>query len=601
MEKDSNLLTEKYNKTNKTSNGKKEQKSQSLVAKPPDGGWGWVVVFSSLMCNMLVDGIGLVYGVLLPKFADSFQASKSKVSLVGSLMIGTYLCAGPIVSGLVNQFGCRKVTVAGSIVAASGFIIGSFSPNLDVLILTYGVIGGFGFGMIYLPSIVSVGYYFEKKRPLATGIAVCGSGIGTFVFSPVLEVLSEMYDWKNLLMIMAGIILNGAVCGMLMRPLIHRGESRNSESSSNLSADSGIKLDKKAIGDTSATPEVYNVNEAEESTEDDPYSKYGIHLRQIQPFIAVEKQSNSPSNKSFKHERRSSSLNDITKCHESHHNSYRLPPVKKHEIIYSGSLLYIPQFLSQPNMIRSNFSVLASYSEQKTFWDKCTCLPTSVSNILKEMLDFSLFLNIPFLILCIANIFAAVGFFIPFYFLVDRALIMGISNTKAAFLLSIIGITNTVGRILSGFLANLKNVNALVINNVALVIASVALALQPFCTVYPALVVFCLVFGLCCAAYVSLTSIILCDLLGLHKLSSAFGLLTLARGIAGVVGPPLAGMLYQATGNYDASFYFGGGMFFIGAVMHLTLHLPCVKRCHVKDEPEAVVKETFTEEPVESC
>jgi predicted MFS family arabinose efflux permease len=72
-----------------------------------------------------------------------------------------------------------------------------------------------------IASIVSVGFYFEKKRPLATGIAVCGSGIGTFVFSPVLEILSEIYDWKNLLLIMAGIILNGAVFGMLMRPLIH--------------------------------------------------------------------------------------------------------------------------------------------------------------------------------------------------------------------------------------------------------------------------------------------------------------------------------------------------------------------------------------------
>ena len=292
--------------------------------------------------------------------------------------------------------------------------------------------------MIYLPSIVSVGFYFEKKRPLATGIAVCGSGIGAFVFSPVLEILSEMYDWKNLLLIMAGIILNGAVFGMLMRPLIHRGKSRNSESSTSFSSDSGIKLDKKAIGDASATAEEYN--EAEESAEDDPYSKCGIHLRQIQPFIAVEQQSNSPSNKSFRHERRrSSSLNDITKWHESHHNSHRLRPIQKHEIIYSGSLLYIPQFQSQPNMIRSNFSVIASYSEQKTFWDKCTCLPASVSNILKEMLDFSLFLNIPFLILCIANIFAAMGFFIPFYFLVDRALIMGIPSTHAAFLLSIIG------------------------------------------------------------------------------------------------------------------------------------------------------------------
>jgi len=37
---------------------------------------------------------------------------------------------------------------------------------------------GIGFGLIYVPSIVSVGFYFEKKRSLAMGIAVCGSGLG---------------------------------------------------------------------------------------------------------------------------------------------------------------------------------------------------------------------------------------------------------------------------------------------------------------------------------------------------------------------------------------------------------------------------------------
>jgi len=35
---------------------------------------------------------------------------------------------------------------------------------------------GVGFGFIYLPAIVTVGYYFETKRAFATGIAVCGSG-----------------------------------------------------------------------------------------------------------------------------------------------------------------------------------------------------------------------------------------------------------------------------------------------------------------------------------------------------------------------------------------------------------------------------------------
>ena len=30
-------------------------------------------------------------------------------------------------------------------------------------------------------KIVIVGYYFESKRALATGIAVCGSGVGSII------------------------------------------------------------------------------------------------------------------------------------------------------------------------------------------------------------------------------------------------------------------------------------------------------------------------------------------------------------------------------------------------------------------------------------
>lgn len=44
------------------------------------------------------------------------------------------------------------------------------------------------------------------------------------------------------------------------------------------------------------------------------------------------------------------------------------------------------------------------------------------------------------------------------------------------------------------------------------------------------------------AAWISLTSIILCNLLGLQKLTNAFGLLTMTRGMASIAGPPFAGM-----------------------------------------------------------
>jgi len=59
--------------------------------------------------------------------------------------------------------------------------------------------------------VVCVGYYFETKRSLATGIAVCGSGFGTFAFAPLATMLLENFDWRGANLILAGLILNCAV------------------------------------------------------------------------------------------------------------------------------------------------------------------------------------------------------------------------------------------------------------------------------------------------------------------------------------------------------------------------------------------------------
>ena len=92
---------------------------------------------------------------------------------------------GPIVGGLVNKFGCRPVCISGGIISALGLALSTLSPNVPTLMFTYGVIGGIGFGLISLPVIIIVGYYFESKRALATGITVCGSGVGACVMAPL--------------------------------------------------------------------------------------------------------------------------------------------------------------------------------------------------------------------------------------------------------------------------------------------------------------------------------------------------------------------------------------------------------------------------------
>jgi hypothetical protein len=62
-----------------------------------------------------------------------------------------------------------------------------------------------------------------------------------------------------------------------------------------------------------------------------------------------------------------------------------------------------------------------------------------------------------------------------------------------------------------------------------------------FCYNYVELAIYAGVFGAMIGAYVGLTSVILVDLLGLDRLTNAFGLLLLFQGIASLVGPPIAG------------------------------------------------------------
>lgn len=82
---------------------------------------------------------------------------------------------------------------------------------------------------------------------------------------------------------------------------------------------------------------------------------------------------------------------------------------------------------------------------------------------------------------------------------------------------------------------------------------------------------------LCFAAgYISLTSIILVDLLGLDKLTNAFGLLILFRGAAAIIGSPLAGAVYDATKSYEIPFYMASTFFGISAIT--SFMAPSLKR-----------------------
>lgn len=57
------------------------------------------------------------------------------------------------------------------------------------------------------------------------------------------------------------------------------------------------------------------------------------------------------------------------------------------------------------------------------------------------------------------------------------------------------------------------------------------------------------------------------DLLGLEKLTNAFGLLLLFQGIASFIGPPIVGSLFDHTASYAPGFIFAGLMVSVSGLM----------------------------------
>ncbi|XP_028033955.1 monocarboxylate transporter 14-like [Bombyx mandarina] len=183
----------------------------------PDGGWGWVVVAASFLVATVADGLAFSYGLINDKFVLYFETSEAKTSLIGSLFISVPLIAGPIMSALVDRYGCKNMTIVGGVASTIGFVAASFSNSVEVLYVTYGIMAGLGMGLLYVTAVVSIAFWFEKRRNLAVGLGSCGVGFGTFIYSPLTTYLLDEYGWRGALLLLAGTVLNVCVCGMLMR------------------------------------------------------------------------------------------------------------------------------------------------------------------------------------------------------------------------------------------------------------------------------------------------------------------------------------------------------------------------------------------------
>ena len=75
-----------------------------------------------------------------------------------------------------------------------------------------------------LPQVSIILIKYQTKLCVA-GIAVCGSGAGTFIFAPLSSFLVQSYGWRGCNQVMAGLCLLCSVFGLVMVPVKRRSQA----------------------------------------------------------------------------------------------------------------------------------------------------------------------------------------------------------------------------------------------------------------------------------------------------------------------------------------------------------------------------------------
>ncbi|MBN3295315.1 MOT8 protein, partial [Amia calva] len=192
---------------------------------PPEGGFGWLVVFAATWCNGSIFGIQNSFGILHSMLASEHQdpednTSQFKVAWVGALAMGMIFLCSPIVSMFTDHFGCRKTAVGGAVVAFIGLLTSSFAKSLELRYFTYGILFGCGSSFAFQPSLVILGHYFHRRLGLANGVVTAGSSVFSMGLPVLLKKVVEPLGLSTTFLILSIFMLIQAMLAFTFRPLM---------------------------------------------------------------------------------------------------------------------------------------------------------------------------------------------------------------------------------------------------------------------------------------------------------------------------------------------------------------------------------------------
>jgi MFS family permease len=170
--------------------------------------YGWVIVAVSFFTLFINLGIRFSFGVFYVAILKEYGWGRAETAGAFSIVMLTQALFAIVTGNLIDRLGPRRLFPLGATFLAMGLAAASRINAIWHLYLFFGVITAIGISTLALPPHMSrIPRWFIRKRGRAGGLVAAGTGVGTMVMAPTIQLMIDTAGWRSAFLILGGMVM----------------------------------------------------------------------------------------------------------------------------------------------------------------------------------------------------------------------------------------------------------------------------------------------------------------------------------------------------------------------------------------------------------
>lgn len=155
-----------------------------------------MLLFSALL--QFTVGVSYVWSVFQPFVMKEYNWDAHTASLTYTISVLALVIGGTAGGKIQDKLSPRIIIIGGGIIMALGSFLAYFTnaSNPIYLCITFGLITGLGYGIVYNTGVTLSQKWFYDKRGMASGVVVSTLGFASILFTPLFNYILSTYGLK---------------------------------------------------------------------------------------------------------------------------------------------------------------------------------------------------------------------------------------------------------------------------------------------------------------------------------------------------------------------------------------------------------------------